>query len=128
MPDLIVTAKRNNMDIWKQPVLIMLNRYPYAAINKWDGKSLVINEGETSSIMANTMVAGTKENDNTFTGVVIGEVGTLQPDNTKRVKNGVFGYSKGVESYALHENGKMFIGKPNKGRLYFDGDNSTIYS
>jgi hypothetical protein len=31
-------------------------------------------------------------------------------------------------SYALTEDGKAFFGKDGKGRIYLDGNNSTLYS
>jgi hypothetical protein len=53
-------------------VLVLQNKYPSRVINKWDGKTLSIDE-TTGTILSTAIAAGKKESDNTFTGVVMGQ-------------------------------------------------------
>jgi hypothetical protein len=50
----------------------------------------------------------------------------IEPDIA--AQTGVFGFHQGAMSYAFKEDGTAFIGKSGKGRIYFNGDNGTIYS
>lgn len=122
--------------VWSQPLLIMQNRYPSAMINEWDG-SLKIDEAN-NAILAAKMVAGRKEDDNTFSGVMMGswygnEV--VDPASDKDVveqyleeHTGIYGFNKGVASFGFRDNGTAFIGKPGSGRIEFDGEKGVITS
>jgi len=55
------------------PIELYLNRYGMSKMNDWDGNSIkVSNDG--GYILAPQVGAGHKENDNSFTGITIGEV------------------------------------------------------
>jgi hypothetical protein len=76
------TADNDTMR-WLQPLLICQNRYPSAMLNNWDGE-LKIDEKE-NTILANIVGAGKKENDNSFSGVLMGEVENAKvPTDTTR--------------------------------------------
>ena len=51
--------------------------------------------------MAATMAAGHKNNDNTFTGVIMGDVNRISSEtgNTRTKTSGLFGYNAGAESF-----------------------------
>lgn len=93
-------------DVWI-PVYMSLNRYGLASLNKWDGNSIEIesNEGNRSYILAPQIGAGIKNDDNSFTGVVMGSRFESTEDEEGRVteKNdvGVFGYHAGKQSIFL---------------------------
>jgi hypothetical protein len=73
MPLMAIQAKVNsNVTIWTQPILIIQNRYPVPMVNKWDGLSLKI-DNENGSILGRMIGAGRKEEDNSFSGVLIGD-------------------------------------------------------
>jgi hypothetical protein len=50
----------------------MQNNYPSATLNRWDGKTVEINETE-GTIIAPAIAAGKKNDDNTFSGVMLGD-------------------------------------------------------
>ena len=109
--------------VWSQPLLIIQNRYPNSTINQWDG-SFEVDEND-NKLLAARIAAGTKDKDNnTFTGVAIGD---WQFDANDK-KTGVYGFHQGAMSYAFKDDGNAFIGKDGSGRIIFDGDGGNIYS
>ena len=52
---------------------MLINRYGHKALNDWDGNGIELGEDD-GIILAPQMGAGRKENDNSFTGVLMGEV------------------------------------------------------
>lgn len=120
-----VFAQVNSATIWSQPLLIMKNRYPIGMVNKWDG-SLVIDEGK-NTIMSATMVAGSKNDDNTFNGVILGDVKVSDGNSESNFSGtGLYGYKDGQQVYAFRDDGKAFIGADGEGRIELDGTGSTI--
>lgn len=57
----------------KIPILLLTNRFEYAAINGWDGTSIKLDE-ENDTILAPMAGFGKKEEDNSFTGVILGDI------------------------------------------------------
>lgn len=55
------------------PILLSSNRFEYTAINGWDGTSVKIDE-TNDTVLAPTAGFGKKENDNSFTGVMLGSI------------------------------------------------------
>lgn len=58
--------------LWIQPLLITASYYDYSVTNNWNG-GITTDEG-TGTIMATILGAGRKNEDNTFSGVLIGDV------------------------------------------------------
>lgn len=109
------------------PIHLMLNRYGNSAINGWDGNSVNI-DSNSGFILAPQVGAGIKENDNSFTGVVIGKV---KEANQSTADIGLFGYAKGVRSIFLDaQTGKAVFGSNGKGQITIDPTQNTarIYS
>ena len=105
------------------PIHFMLNRYGNAAINAWDGNSVSIDANGNNTILAPQVGAGTKGNDNTFTGIVIGKVKQTNPNKTQ---NGLFGYSSGVRSIFLDAaTGKAEFGKAGAGQIIMNPTDNT---
>ena len=99
-------------------------------INKWDGKSLVLNEA-SGSILASQIAAGKKNDDNTFSGVLMGDWspnGESISDNSISGQTGVYGFHQGEQSFALKEDGTAFFGKDGKGRIILDGNECLLKS
>lgn len=116
--------------VWTQPIWTYINAYSSATLNQWNGKSLQIDE-EEGIIVARGLAAGKKENDNSFTGVVIGDWSTAGGGNSSDAitnNTGVYGFEHGAMAYAFKDDGTAFIGKSGKGRILFDGNESTITS
>lgn len=111
--------------IFVQPVIFMANAYSKSILNSWDGSSVDVNN-EKGYILAPQIGAGKKEEDNTFTGVLMGTY--LGEDNGREEKDGLYGFQQGITSFGLIADGTAFIGKPGAGRLLFDGEKSTITS
>jgi hypothetical protein len=104
-----------------------MNRYPNGAVNRWDGHGLEIDE-ENGTIIGTAFAAGKKNSDdNTFSGVMLGDWkkgANGDVEDSIGSMTGVYGLHHGAVSYALKEDGSMFIGKSGNGRLYFDGENA----
>lgn len=114
---------------WTQPILMIENKYPSAMINEWDGKELVIND-EKNAILGKMIGAGRKENDNTFSGVLMGDwADEVQTDAvTIADHTGLFGFNKGEMSFSLTDDGFARIGKASAGQIVIDGNESLITS
>lgn len=122
----LTTYYNNRKLLWAQPILIMQNRYSSSMLNKWD-ESLTIDE-ENGIILSTMMGAGYKDNLNRFNGVLMGDVRTDVDIAQNLTGVGLYGFNAGAQSFAWDINGKGFIGKSGRGRLWFDGDNSAIFS
>lgn len=118
----------NNLGwLWTQPVLVYEDNYPSTTLNQWDGKNIKT-DNDTGTIVANGLAAGKKESDNTFTGVVLGDWSRTDTDKFITRNTGIYGFNHGSMSYALKDDGTGFIGKDGRGRIYFNGNSSQIYS
>ena len=111
--------------LWTQPVLTIQNKYPSTSIDNWSGKGIQMNENE-GTIMGAAIAAGRKNPDNTFSGVILGD--WREGESALTEHTGIYGFSNGEMSYSFAEDGTAFIGKASSGRIYFDGNKSTIYS
>lgn len=99
------------------PVHLYLNRFNNAAINDWDGNSVNVNS-DGGFILSPQVGAGVKDNNNAFTGIVMGKV---QEANQNNVEVGLFGYNKGQRNIFLDaETGKAVFGVNNGGQIILD--------
>lgn len=111
---------------WMQPLLSIQNRYPSGTLNKWDG-ALEINE-KNNYILAAQMAAGRKEDDNTFSGVMMGAWQNGVNAEELSGTTGLYGFYHGAMSYAFKDDGAGFIGRDSGGRINFDGNSGEITS
>jgi hypothetical protein len=58
--------------LWAQPILISQNRYASSVLNHWDGKFKI--DEKNGTILSTMVGAGYKNEDNTFSGVLMGDV------------------------------------------------------
>ena len=92
------------------PIHCIINRYANSAINGWDGNSVAINE-EDGYILTPQIGAGIKDENNRFTGMVMGSV--KDNSNNGVIKTGLLGYDAGQQSLFLDsESGGAIFGKP----------------
>lgn len=99
------------------PVHLYLNRFNNAAINDWDGNSVNVNSNG-GFILSPQIGAGVKDNNNAFTGIVMGKV---QEANQNNIEVGLFGYNKGQRNIFLDaETGKAVFGVNNGGQIILD--------
>ena len=119
--------KQNNVIVGRIniPVHFLLNRYGLASLNAWDGNNVQINQ-QGGYILAPQMGAGIKDNNNNFTGVVMGAV--KQNSSTTTTYNGLLGFSQGAMSIYLDaETGNATFGLPGEGQIKLvPGGTSTI--
>lgn len=106
------------------PVYFYINKYFNAAINEWDGNGIEINEKD-GIVLSPQVGAGKKENDNSFTGVVMGSKAT----SGGKTETGLFGFNKGQQTIKLDaETGKSEFGAKGAGQIILDPTIiSTIY-
>jgi hypothetical protein len=94
-------------------------------VNEWDGNLKI--DGTNNSILSARMVAGVKNDDNTFSGVMLGEYGTTNSDGSlTSTATGLYGFSFGKQTFAFKDDGTAFIGASGAGRIEFNGNDSTI--
>ena len=85
------------------PINIYCNSYESPELNAWDGKSIVMEDGDDQSyLIANKVSAGVKDSENRFVGISIGEniryvpVNTTDNSPSKKVSAvGLFGFGQG---------------------------------
>lgn len=122
-----VEAVCDGQIVWTQPILIIKNKYSSAMLNSWDGDFIVNKENGT--IMGTMFGAGKKDINNTFTGVLMGDIeaGAGLKDGNK-TGIGLYGFHQSEQSFSFNVDGTAFIGKAGRGRIIMDGDNGTIQS
>lgn len=118
-----LVAYLNGISVWSQPILIQQYRYGSEILNNWDG-SLVVDE-DGNKILTNTLTAGKKNKDNTFSGVILGEVSKISDNSSE---TGLLGYNQGRQSFGFRNDGTAFIGIDEIGRIEFDGTKGLIQS
>lgn len=113
--------------VWQCPIIKEQYRYPYTAINEWNGMDISLNEG-TGTILAPRLGAG-KKVDGQFSGVILGDwASQSEIDGLISGQTGIYGMQNGAISYAFKDDGTAFIGKSGTGRIQFDGTRGTITS
>jgi hypothetical protein len=114
---------QNEKVLWSHPIVMMKDAYSSAMLNAWDGNLTIDNENGT--ILSTMIGAGKKENDNSYSGVLMGDVKCALDDITKI---GLYGFNFGLQSFGWTIDGKGFIGKEGQGQILFDGNKGTISS
>lgn len=114
-------AQQNGNNILYIPILIIQNKYHSSVLNEWDG-NLQIDE-DNSTILSSMIGAGKKNSNNTFSGVLMGNISKAGETGT-----GLYGYDEGVQSFGFKVDGSGFLGNANAGRIEFSGKKGTIQS
>ena len=107
---------------WAQTILITQDKYSSSLLNKWDGSF----KQDKDKILATMLGAGRKNSNNTFSGVLMGDVESAI--NQKDSQLGIFGYHQGALSFGFRTDGTAFLGKSGAGRIEFNGDEGIIQS
>ena len=127
MTQLCVVGRIGENKVWSQPIYVYQNKYPTSIVNEWNGKFEI--KKEKNAILAAKVIAGKKNDDNTFSGVMMGSWdGVDNAEGVLKENTGIYGFQEGVSTFGFRDDGTAFIGKPNAGRLEFDGNKSTIQS
>ena len=110
--------------LWVQPLIIGQDKYGSTLLNQWDG-SLTIDE-KNGTILSTMVGAGVKNPDNTFSGVLMGDVENAASMNATGM--GIYGFNHGEQSFNFSVDGTAFIGKSGRGRIIFNGNDGIIAS
>lgn len=125
----ICALVKNNADVelYSQPILIYQQTWAASLINQWDGKMVV--DEENNYILTAMIGAGTKNADNQFSGVLLGNIAEIDSNTEETIQEhtGIYGFRNGAQVYAFRDDGTAFIGSGN-GRLNFDGNDARIYN
>ena len=119
----VVVASRGGSLYWQQPIIITQNRYVSSLLNSWDG-SFQIDE-ENGTILSTMLGAGRKNTDNSFDGVLMGNIAAAAGF---KEGFGLYGFNKGAQSFGLNVDGTAFFGKAGRGRIEIDGNSGSISS
>ena len=111
---------------FSQPIVIYQNTQFSTYIDEWGGE-LTIDE-DKNAVLSAAVVAGTKNKNNQFTGVIVGDVQRLQDSGDPIVDSGILGFQAGVPSFGLNTDGTAFLGKSGRGQIRFSGDSGDIVS
>lgn len=104
-----------------RPIIFRMNAYGLSNVNGWDGNKIYIDDNDTY-ILAPQMGAGTKDEENKFTGFLMGTLGVSNPLLDDKI--GLYGFYKGQTSFELSaEDGSASFGLEGKGRIHIDPRN-----
>lgn len=99
------------------PIIMTLDTFGLASLNAWDGNTVTI-DSDGGYILAPQIGAGEKDNNNRFTGILMGKTETYTGGVTQEKQIGLFGYSSGLQSIFLDaETGNATFGLPDGYRL-----------
>lgn len=126
-------SQGNETIYWQQPIIIIQNQHESSLLNQWNG-DFVIDE-ENKYIMSAMLGAGYKNPDNTYNGVLMGDLAItelLDTSNSARSVEsrmvGLYGFHEGAQSFGFRVDGTAFIGKAGAGRIEFNGNKGIIQS
>ena len=123
----VVICTVNGDFAWAQPIIITQNQYASSTLDSWNG-SLTIDE-KNGTILSTAVGAGKKEDNNSFSGVLMGDIGRgLSFDSDNMSGLGLYGFNRGAQSFCLSVDGTAFFGKAGRGRILINGDSGTIAS
>lgn len=112
-----------SVDYWfKQAVPLTLNVYSSSLVNTWNGELLI--DSENNAILAKMIAAGSKNKNNQFTGVMMGDWKTKGDDSLETP--GMYGFTNGRQTFGFRTDGTGFIGTSGKGQIQFDGNKALI--
>lgn len=117
-----LVCKNESGVLWSQPLYITQNKYPSSLVNRWNGQLTI--DKENNAILSSKVVAGKKNLDNTFSGVMMGDWESKADADFAGI--GLFGFRNGKASFGFNNNGTAFIGESGRGRLIFNGKQSVI--
>lgn len=108
----------------QQAIAFDHNVYSSSLVNSWEGTLLL--DKENNAVLSRMISAGTKDSENRFTGVMMGD--WKENADASLDTPGLYGFINGEQSFGLKTDGTGFIGKAGNGQITFDGNNSLISS
>ena len=110
----------SNNILWSQPLLILRNEYAFNLLNAWDGNLKIDEDGNT--ILSQLIGAGVKNEDNSFSGILMGAVGKQAAAAT----TGIYGLSNGALRFKADEKGDFYVGTGDDNEIDFKSGNLNI--
>lgn len=108
-----------------KPIVMLFNRYEMSNINGWDGNKLYTGNND-DYLLAPQIGAGMKNDDNTFTGLVMG-VKKLNTNSGIDNHIGLFGFNGGQQTYFLNaKDGSSIMGASGGGQIIVDPEAAII--
>ena len=107
--------------IYAQSVYFGIDVYTNTFFNNWSGK---VELDSDLFVGAPILMAGSKDINNRFSGIVLGDVGQA----INNLSTGLYGFDKGEVAYAFKTDGTAYLGKQGSGRIYFNGEKGVIHS
>jgi hypothetical protein len=92
--------------------------YCSSLVNSWSGSELILDE-ETNTVMTQHLVVGSKDSNNTFTGLMMGDWNGKYNDGSIDVP-GLYGFRSGAQTFGLLTTGEAFFGAAGSGRIYIN--------
>lgn len=104
-----------------KPIVMLYNRYSFAFLNGWDGAKLVMGD---DYLIAPQIGAGRKEDDNSFTGIVMGTK-FHQINNNNQMLTGIFGNYHGIQTLFINaDDGSAIFGMKKRSQIIIDPSNN----
>lgn len=106
----------SNNVIHIRPIVVTLNRYGLASINGWDGNKIYTGSNNQGDYLyAPQIGAGRKEEDNSFTGMIMG---LRKRETSSEIDVGLFGYNSGEQTIFLNsKDGSATFGVAGTGQI-----------
>ena len=99
-----ITAYDGTTAIVTITLLASFNRHAFSMVNGWDGNLKIDTAG--NAILAQSLIAGKRDTNNTFTGIMAGTIGQGSTEKT-----GFFNFNKGVQTAFINaEDGSTILG------------------
>lgn len=121
LPQVGIYTKAGSQILWSQSILVIQNTWSNQWINNWDG-DLTLDE-DNNVVAARSIVAGSKNGLNQFTGVKVGYAPGKQIE--EYTGSGIYGYKQGINMFRLTDQGELFIGDTNNS-IKFDDQNGLV--
>lgn len=109
--------------VWIQPMIINQYGYESEMLNSWDGHLTIDENNDT--ILSAMVGAGVKNSDNTFSGVLMGQLSKANLSQSD-YPIGLYGFNKGNTSFGFKVDGTAFLGKSGSGQIVFNGNKGII--
>lgn len=99
-----------------QPILITLDVFTNSFLNQWDGSLQIDNKNNRIATAA--VFSGKKNADNSFTGVIMGEL-QGETANATETGYGIYGRNNGNHTFGINTNGTAYLGDTSHAQLLF---------
>lgn len=131
----LIGALHLNSTSYRRPIVFLFNRYEKSNLNNWDGTKIYVDENNQQYILAPQLGAGFKENDNSYTGLVMGinTVKAIQDSYyySGQQRIGLLALDHGIQTMFINaRNGSAVFGKSGPGQIILDPtqDEAMLYS